>query len=775
MYNKLFLFFLFLFAVCQSNAQSCTFSIKGNVFDEVSETPLSYVNVFIQEMAVGTNTDEEGNFVLEHICKGEYHLIFSHIGCSEKKIHLDLERDTIINMVLSHTSTSLGTVVIEGKKENLTNHPNLSVNRQTIEDNTNQNLSGLLENETGVHLLKNGSSIAKPIVHGLYGNRLTILNNGIAQSGQQWGNDHSPEIDPFAADKIIVLKGANAVEYGGGNLGSIILVEPKQIEREPHLHGQVNYVFETNGRGHSINTRLEKYSPALAWRINGTLKKYGDKKTAAYFLNNTGIEEANFALQLEKSWRERVFFNFYASTFNTTLGILRGSHIGNLTDLEQALTNETPFFTESNFSYTIDPPKQQVSHHLLKSQVKYFIDDHQIVELVLAGQLNDRKEFDVRRSGRTDIPALSLAQYTFDSALKYTNNFGHHWNFKIGNQNIITDNTNNPETGILPLIPDYISWKSGLFSNLSKEYDKTHFNIGLRYDYEYQNVATISRNVPREIVRFTNQFHNISGLFAVKFDIANTQSISLNTGYAMRNPAINELYSSGLHQGVSGIEEGDVNLETEAALKNTLEYKWLPNTDFSISALFYHQHFKNYIFLNPQEDFRLTIRGAFPVFNYEQTDANIYGLDISTQFTIKNKFFALLRYSYLKGEDIKNNIPLVFMPPNSFFGSIVYRVKNPVTFSHNIKIEETEIELNNRLVFEQKNILATQDFLPPPPTYNLTGIKISTNFIFSKYKIRGFFKADNVFNIRYRDYLNRQRYFADDIGLSMTLGMNFKF
>ncbi len=775
MYNKHFLFFLFLFAVCQSNAQSCTFSIKGNVFDEVSETPLPYVNVFIQEMAKGTNTDEEGNFVLEHICKGEYHLIFSHIGCAEKKIHLDLERDTVINMVLSHTSTSLGTVVIEGKKENLTNHPNLSVNRQTIEDNTNQNLSGLLENETGVHLLKNGSGIAKPIVHGLFGNRLTILNNGIAQSGQQWGNDHSPEIDPFAADKIIVLKGANAVEYGGGNLGSIILVEPKPIEREPHLHGQVNYVFETNGRGHSINTRLEKYSPALAWRINGTLKKYGDRRTAAYFLNNTGIEEANLAVQLEKSWRERVFFNFYASTFNTTLGVLRGSHIGNLTDLEQALVNETPFFTEPEFSYAIDSPKQHVSHHLVKSQLKYFIDDHQIVEFVVAGQLNNRKEFDVRRSGRTDIPALSLAQYTFDSSLKYTNNFGHHWNFKLGTQNIVTDNTNNPETGILPLIPDYISWKSGLFSTLSKEYDKTHFNIGLRYDYEYQNVATISNSVPREIVRFTNQFHNISGLFAAKFNITNTQSISLNTGYAMRNPAINELYSSGLHQGVSGIEEGDVNLVTEAALKNTLEYKWLPNTDFSISALFYHQHFNNYIFLNPQEEFRLTIRGAFPVFNYEQTDANIYGLDISTQFTIKNKIFALLRYSYLKGEDIKNNIPLVFMPPNSFFGSIVYRVKNPVTFSHNIKIEETEIELNNRLVFEQKNILATQDFLPPPPTYNLTGVKISTNFIFSKYKIRGFFKADNVFNIRYRDYLNRQRYFADDIGLSMTLGVNFKF
>ncbi len=776
MFNKkLVLFLPILFAVYNCTAQSCTFSIKGNVFDEVSETSLPYVNVFIQEIAKGTNTDEEGNFVLDNICEGEYHLLFSHIGCEEKKVHLDLTKDTFLNIVLSHNSLSLETVVINGKKENLTNHPNLSVNRQTIEDNTNQNLSGLLENETGVHLIKNGSGISKPVVHGLFGNRLTILNNGIAQSGQQWGNDHSPEIDPFAADKIIVLKGASAIEYGGSNLGSVILTEPKQIEREPHLHGQINYVFETNGRGHSLNTRLEKYSPALAWRINGTLKNYGDRKTAAYFLNNTGIREANFAVQLEKSWKEHLFFNFYASTFNTKLGILRGSHIGNITDLEQALTNEVPFFTETNFSYNIDAPKQEVSHHLIKSQLKYFINNNQRIELVIAGQLNDREEFDVRRSGRTDIPALSLSQYTFNSSLSYANSFGDKWNFKFGNQTIITDNTNNPETGILPLIPDYISWKSGLFSTLSKKNNHSDFNIGLRYDYEHQNVLTISNSLPREIIRFNNQFHNVSGLLAAKFEVSKTQSISWNTGFAMRNPGINELYSNGLHQGVSGIEEGDINLKTEDAIKNTLEYKWLPNADFSLSALLYHQRFKNYIFLNPQEEFRLTIRGAFPVFKYEQTDANIYGLDIATQFTIKHTIFAMLKYSYLKGVDTKNNIPLVFMPPNSFFGSIVYRVKQPIKFSQNIKLEESEIELTNRLVFMQNNLLREQDFIPAPPTYNLVGLKISSNINFSKYKIRCFLKADNLFNIQYRDYLNRQRYFADDMGLSVTMGVNFKF
>lgn len=771
--KKVLLIIAFIFVSVKSNAQNCNLSIKGHVIDETTEMPLLFVNIFIQEISKGTSTDDKGDFLFENICTGEYHLLFSHIGCETQKMHLDLSSDTTITILLSHTPTSLGTIVIEGKREELTNQPSLSVNRQAIEDNANQNLSGLLENEAGVHLLKTGSGISKPVVHGLYGNRLSILNNGIAQSGQQWGNDHSPEIDPFAADKITVLKGTSAIEYGGGNLGSIILVEPKRIEKEPHLHGQVNYAFETNGRGHSLNTRLEKYAPSLAWRINGTLKKYGDKKAANYFLTNTGIEEASFAIQLEKSWKDKLSFDFYASTFNTQIGILRGAHIGNLTDLEQALTNDVPFFTEPNFRYRIDAPKQKVSHHLVKSKAKYFLKNNQTIEFVLAGQANNRKEFDVRRGGRTDIPALSLAQYTFNVELKYTGDFGENWKLKIGNQNIATDNTNNPETGILPLIPDYISWKSGWFSTLSKRKNKADFNIGIRYDYEQQNVVTISRSIPREILRFKNQFHNISGLLAVKLDIAKAQSISWNAGYAMRNPAINELYSNGLHQGVSGIEEGDIDLNTEKALKNTLEYKWTPNASFSFNTLLYHQYFKDYIFLNPQDEIRLTIRGAFPVFRYEQTNASIYGVDISSQFTIGHSLFGLLKYSYLRGE--QKNSPLVFMPPNSFFGSLVYRAKKTIKLSKKIKMEDTEIELNNKLVFKQNNIDPEQDFAQPPPTYHLLGLKFSTNVMSSNYKIRCFVKADNLLNVAYRDYLNRQRYFADDLGLSITFGINYKF
>ncbi len=756
-------------------AQDCAHTIEGTIIDAVSRTPLEFVNIYVQEMSAGTITDQQGNFKIEQVCSGEFHLNISHIGCEAIKMRIDILRDTTLTIELAHMPHALNTIVVEGLTSESINQASESVNRQTIEDNTNKNLGGLLEGQTGVHLIKNGTGIAKPVVQGLFGNRLTILNNGIVQSGQQWGNDHSPEIDPYAADKVIVLKGASNIEYGGVTLGSAVLVEPKPIEKEDHLHGQVNYSYETNGRGHNINTRLEQFSPIVAWRVNGTLKKYGDRRTPNYFLNNTGLEEANFSIQLEKSWSKRIFFNFYASTFNTIIGVLRGSHIGNLTDLEQALDRDIPFFTEPDFNYGIENPRQDVSHHLAKTQVKYFIDDHQVLDLVIAGQINDRKEFDVRRGDRDNRPALSLLQTSFHADLKYTKEFQEHWILKLGTQSIGTENDNVPGTGILPLVPDYRSWRTGAFGTLVFNEHRYQINLGARYDYEYQNVPTISRTLPREIVRFENNFHTFSALIAASFNVSSTQTIHLNSGFAMRPPGINELYSFGLHQGVSGIEEGDVNLQIERAFKNTIEYKWVPSSNFSINALAYHQHFKNYIYLDPQDEFRLTIRGAFPVFRYTQTDANIYGLDVSAQATISNSILGTIKYSYIRGHNISQDIPLIFIPPNSLNTRLIYRVKPFTQLGSKLKLEETEFAIESRFVFAQDDILEEQDFVAPPDQYHLLGLKFSTNIITPHNKIRFFVKADNVFDVEYRDYLNRQRYFADDLGRSITTGISFKF
>ncbi len=454
--------------------------------------------------------------------------------------------------------------------------------------------------------------------------------------------------------------------------------------------------------------------------------------------------------------------------------MLRGSHIGNLTDLEDALEREIPFFTKDNFSYKIDAPKQKVHHHLLKIHSKYFIDDTQWLDFTFAGQLNNRQEFDVRRSGRSDIPALSLQQYSYFFEGKHQKIFKNKLKLKSGIQYNITDNTNNPETGILPLIPDYLSYETGVYLLTSKTINKSFFEIGLRYDNVKQNVAAISRSIPRKIIRYNNNFQNFSASGGWIYSVSNDFSFSYNIGYATRNPATNELYSNGLHQGVSGIEEGNIVLQTEKSLKTTLGFNANIKDKFSFESLVYYQNINDFIYLNPQDEIRLTIRGAFPVFKYEQTNAKIYGVDISGKYQISKSLQTKLDYSFIKANDLNNNLPLINFPSNNIRGSIVYEFSKSITVGKK-QLENFTIQLNNLYVFKQKNILKEQDFVLPPTGYNLLGIKIATDVQLKKTRLRLTVKADNVLNLSYRNYLNRQRYFANDLGINVTFGCSLKF
>ena len=752
-----------------TSAQNCNLAISGFVKDVSTCIPISYANIFVKELKSGDVTDSLGYFNIKAMCAGKYHISLRHIGCETQELYLNVSSDTTITVFIDQNSQLLNEVAIVGQGGKVTTQETQSLNSESIAQNSDKNLATMLENISGVSIIKNGSGIAKPVVHGLYGNRLTILNNGIAQSGQQWGVDHSPEIDPLVANRITVIKGVGALEYQGSSLGSVVLVEPKKIDREPHLHGEGRYFVESNGLGNGLNLALQQYSKLLAWRVVGTLKKSGDNRTSKYFLRNTGNQEANVALQFDKSWNKKWYSDLYFSSFNAELGVLRGSHIGNLTDLEEALERDVPFFTEDNFSYSISSPYQKVNHHLLKFHTKYSISEKQWFDITYAGQYNLRKEFDVRRSGRSDIPALSLKQVSNFVEVKYQNYLPRNWEFKSGVQMNRVDNTNLPETGILPLIPDYISHEYGVFGLVFKSVEKTTIEFGGRYDFENRNVAAISISVPREIIRYEIEYHNLSAMGGVTHEFSKGWKATYNIGYAARNPEVNELYSNGLHQGVSGIEEGDPNLDKEISVKNTLSIKGNMKNKLFFEGLFYYQKIDNYIFLNPQDEIRLTIRGAFPVFKYEQTDARLIGFDIAATYMATERFNITGKYSYLNGYDLTNSLPLVYMPSNNLYAALNYQIPK---FK---KFQNLEVQINNRFVFEQKNLLPSQDFVAPPNSYYLVGLKVSAEKQLNKLRLNMFVRAENLLNETYRDYLNRQRYFADDLGFNLILGINISF
>lgn len=752
-----------------SIGQDCDKSFTGHLIDASTEKNISFATVYIKELKRAQLSDSLGFFRFENICLDEFHVAVSHISYSTEEFFVNILKKDHVHINMMSNSQLIHHVPVFGNSESSTIQMSESMDSDRIAQNSDKNLANLLDNMAGISTIKNGSSIAKPVVHGLYGNRITILNNGIAQGGQQWGVDHSPAIDPLVAKRISVIKGVGAIQYPGNSLGSVILIEPRKIKKDPHVHGEGRYFFESNGRANALSLDVSKYGKRIAWRVIGSLKKGGDKKTADYFLRNTGNQEANLAIQLEKSWNEKFESHLYYSSFNAEYGVLRGSHIGNLTDLNDALSRDEPFYTEEDFSYRIESPRQTVNHQLFKLDTKYFINDNQWLKIVYAGQHNLRKEFDVRRSGRSDIPAMSLKQITHFTELKYQNNLTNNWRFKSGIQFNRVDNVNIPETGILPLIPDYIARETGLYCILSKRLKKTSFELGARYDFERRNIAAISTGSPREIIRYQNEFDNLSAILGISRNFRESWKVTYNIGLASRNPEINELYSSGLHQGVSGIEEGDPNLKQENSLKNTLSITGDFSDKFSIDGLLYHQTIEDFIYLQPQDEIRLTIRGAFPVFKYEQVNSELIGFDLSSKINLNENFSIIGKYSFLRGWDKENDMPLIYMPSNNLRGVFIYKVPKIG------KLQNVEFQWNNKYVFEQKNILPDQDFVEAPSSYFLMGVNFFGEVQVSKVLMKISLKVENMLNESYRDILNKQRYFADDLGVNFIAGLNFSF
>ena len=750
-------------------SQECNHIISGIIVELETGEPIPYASVFIKEKGRGTVTDEEGTFLLNHMCGDQHVLTVSFMGYKTVEQDLKLNADAEVVIQLHKLSQRLDDIVVSANSLSASKRETQQLSSQHIAEKVNESLANMLESLSGVSTLKNGSGISKPVVQGLYGNRIPILNNGIAQSGQQWGNDHSPEIDPLVANTISVLSGVEAMQYQGRSLGSVILVEPENIKRQNKLNGKVSYYYESNGRGNGVNLQVQNYLPKLAWKVNGTFKKTGDQKAADYYLTNTGVQEANLAVQLEKKLSETWYADAYLSSFNTEIGILRGSHVGNITDLEEALLRDVPFYTQPNFSYHIQSPRQVVNHHMGKLRVKHFMNDERVLSFTYAGQFNERQEFDVRKGGRSDLPAMRLLQTTHFLSAKYASYLFNEWRFNTGLQFNFIDNTNNPETGILPLIPDYYSYETGWFATSTKRINRCQIDVGGRYDYQHQNVVDISSTGAREIMRYTNNFHNFKMGIDTRYHLSSKSDVSAGINYASRNPEVNELYSNGLHQGVGRFIIGNTDLRAEQGVKGTLTFNTALIRNLQLETAIYYQYIDNYIFLNPKGEMRLTIRGAFPIYEYEQTNAQIYGLDFTSHYHISEQLKASVQYSYLHGHNVSDNLPLINMPSNNMSTSLRYHIDKVGAF------ENLSFEVNQQYVFEQSHLLPEQDYALPPDGYNLMGFKLSMQKQVKQSRLHMYVKVDNLFNVAYRDYMNHMRYFADDLGVSMTTGVSWSF
>ncbi len=749
-------------------SQSCIFSIEGVIVDETTNKPLYLANVYLQETKKGVVTDEEGAYRIEGLCDGSYHLIVSHLGCATQKRFVHIEENKVIDITLEHSENELDHVVVRASKtESL--QEQLTINKQKIEEDLSSNLADITEKFTGVGAFKNGSGISKPIIHGLFGNRIAVLNNGIALGGQQWGVDHAPEIDPQAADKISVIKGVGAVKYASSQLGGVVLIEPNPIVKDPNIHGRANTFFETNGLATGVSLQAEQfYKKIIGWKITGTLKNSGDRRAPDYYLTNTGSNQQNLTLQLEsnplKVWKTKL----NASFFETEIGILRGARGSSPTDLLNLFEREEPQSTESNLGFKIEEPKQEVKHWFGKWENIVKLNENTSFEGVFALQRNIRNEFDAGRTSLLSIPTLDLDQSSYQFEANWKQRWSNRFRSELGGQYVSRDNVNGKELRDFRLIPDNINSNAGAYGIVKSNLGDLDVEAGFRFSRARQNVVT--NRLGEGEMRFRDNFFNYTSSFGLKYVPKHT-AYSVNIGYVDRNPTIDERFSNGVHQGVASFERGKVDLENEKAIKATFGIDSHISHSLTFNVLAYYQQFKNYIFLEPSGIENIFFR-SLPLFVYQQTNNTVFtGADFSLGYEFSHKWLLNIKGSYLWAQDISNDEPVIFAPANNLEATLVHNVTKPVRFLGK-KWQNISFKLNQKYTFEQKRFPFLENFpeFPlPPKGYYLVGAQASVEFPFVDTRLRLIFKGENLLNTKYRDYLNRLRLYADEEGINFNL------
>ncbi len=756
-----------LLIVFPAIGQNCNYSLYGIIQDAGTRQPLPGATVSLSGESKIAITDKEGHFHFNRLCAGTYKVKISYVGFSEQEIEVNLSKNQEIAISLDTDDNKLAEVVVLSSATLLPLQTANKLEGNALELSRGESLGEALKRLPGLNSIQTGPAISKPVIHGMHSNRVVILNSGVRLEGQQWGSEHAPEVDPFLANQITVVKGAASIQYGADAIGGVILVEPEDLNYHQHLlSGSVNLVGASNNQQGTVSANIHGAleNENFAWRLQSTLKKGGNAKTPDYYLGNTGFEELNGAFTLGYK-KKSVEAELFLSTYNTSIGIFEGAHIGSLNDLYSVLENGRPF-NDGNFSYSIDAPKQEVSHHLIKLKGKKYLANHSSLTLNYNLQRNHRKEYDIRRAGRTGIAALDLVLTAQNLEAVYETSGSNNMHTKYGvNANVVVNN-NTPGTFATPVIPNYNSFNPALF--MVKRLAKKDYELegGIRYDYKYLDAAGYRGTV---LYGGRHHFHNVSGSVGGLWKVSPLLSLRSNLGLAWRAPSVNELYSDGLHHGSAAIEVGNDLLKSEKGYKwiNTLS---LAGNRLSVEWSAYSNYITDYIFLEPSGEFEESLRGAFPVFNYRQTNALFLGSDLFASYKFSESLSWNLKAAIIRAKDRSNKNYLPMIPADKLDNSFRW---NGLT--RHKKFSSPFLEIQHVFVAKQNRFEAANEFTAPPAAYHLVNFSGGINYKTGENSIGINASLFNVFNTSYKDYLNRFRYYAHETGRNLVIRLNYKF
>ncbi|TXH20599.1 MAG: TonB-dependent receptor [Chitinophagaceae bacterium] len=753
-------------------------TLTGKITAQKNGAPLSNVNIYFPDLKIGGTTNVNGMYKIDNLPSTILLVQVSIVGYKVITENIDLSKTNHKDFIMEEAITELNEIVITGLSKSTERKkapmPITVMSATQLKQLSASNIIDAVATLPGISQITTGAGISKPVIRGLGYNRVVVVNNGIRQEGQQWGDEHGIEIDEFSIHRIEVLKGPASLAYGSDAIAGVInfLTQPNMPKDKRKANLLLNYQtnngllagsFDIAGNKNDINWDL-RFSKKAA-------HAYQNKYDGHVF--NSGFQENSLSgtIGINKFWG---YSHLNASIFQSKPGMIEGERddaTGKF--LKPYILNdiiEEKIADKNDFkSYKLYTPYQRINHYKIVSSNNIILKNGTI-KTILGWQQNHRKEFDDLM--HFNDYGLYFLMNTFNYDIRYSIPEFKDISLSFGANGMYQHSKNK---GTEFLIPDYRLFDIGAFMIAKKTWNKINLTGGLRFDNRRETTQNLWINDIDEQTNLSNNhllfsafeknFNGFTGSIGATYQISNHFYTKLNFAKGFRAPNIAELASNGVHEGTLNYIKGSTQLKAENSQQ--LDYTFGINSlHVSAETNLFYNHIKNYIFLQKMQllDGSDLITDGYPTFQYTSGNAHLYGGELSIDIHphpldwlhFENSFSYV--YAFQKNQpDSLKYLPMI--PAAKIVSEL--KMDKPKIGKY-LKNNFLKISVENH--FSQKHVHLAFNTETATPGYSLINLGLGTDISHhSKTICSLILNFNNLTNKSYQNHLSRLKYAPENL------------
>ena len=622
------------------------------------------------------------------------------------------------------------------------------VTQRELESQASTNIIDAIAHQPGVSQVTTGSGISKPVIRGLGYNRVAVVNDGIRQEGQQWGDEHGIEIDPHAVGSVEILKGPASLMYGSDAMAGVLIFKPWRVQPQGTMSANLSSGYQTNNGLFDYSVNFAGNCKGFVWDARWSQKlAHAFKNRYDGYVPGSQFQEkaARMLLGVNRSWGHS---HLILSYYHLTPGIIEGERDPETGELEHA--------DGSLKTYGRTLPFQQVYHYKAVWDNAITLAGGQLKTLV-GYQQNQRKEFE---ESRTEY-GLYFQLHTLNYDIRYVLDDVAGWKVAVGAGGMYQRSMNKGEEY---LIPAYRLFDIGAFATASRQIGQLHVTGGIRADRRQLHSEALADEGEERFANFGRRFHGVSASVGAVWNLSERMNLRANISQGFRAPNMSELGSNGEHEGTARYEVGATGLKPERSWQADLGFDYNGKLLSAQVALFANR-INNYIFLQRMARadgtpvMQPTDEGDYvAVYSYRAGDARLLGFEASADFHPIHQLhfentFSMVDAQLLHQPSEMKYLPLT--PAPKWSSELKYELFHDMrTITNSYVAVELECHLR------QSHYFRAYGTETATPSYTLLNLSAGTDVLShgGRRVASLYLSVNNLFDRGYQDHLSRLKY-----------------